>query len=81
VVTARYPEVLEALSWLGRSGAARLTGTGSCVFTAFGTEQEATAALAGLPERWQGFVARGLSVSPLLARLEAEQAARRADLG
>jgi 4-diphosphocytidyl-2-C-methyl-D-erythritol kinase len=58
-----------------------MTGTGSCVFAAFATESEATRALAGLPGRWQGFVTRGLAVSPLVHRLEAEQAARRADLG
>lgn len=81
VVVARRPEVREALSWLGRSGDARMTGTGSCVFAAFLTEEEATRALAGLPGQWQGFVARGLDESPLVHRLEGERAARRADLG
>jgi 4-diphosphocytidyl-2-C-methyl-D-erythritol kinase len=81
VVVARCPEVGEAIDWLGRSGQAHMTGTGSCVFAAFATEAEATRALAGLPGRWQGFVTRGLAVSPLVHRLEAEQAARRADLG
>jgi 4-diphosphocytidyl-2-C-methyl-D-erythritol kinase len=81
VVVARCPEVGEAIDWLGRSGQAHMTGTGSCVFAAFVTEAEATRALAGLPGRWQGFVTRGLAVSPLVHRLEAEQAARRADLG
>jgi len=33
VVRARSPEVAEALDWLAREGSARLTGTGSCVFT------------------------------------------------
>jgi len=81
VVVAHRPEVREAIEWLGRSGDARMTGTGSCVFAAFLTQEEATRALAGLPERWQGFVARGLGVSPLVHRLEAERTARRADLG
>ncbi|HEX7012845.1 MAG TPA: 4-(cytidine 5'-diphospho)-2-C-methyl-D-erythritol kinase, partial [Steroidobacteraceae bacterium] len=31
-VRRRYPEVAEALDWLGRFGEARLTGTGACVF-------------------------------------------------
>ena len=81
VVAARSPEVRDALEWLGRSGEARMTGTGSCVFAAFTTQQEAIGALEGLPGRWQGFVARGLDRSPLVHRLEAERVARRADLG
>ena len=81
VVTARYPEVRQALDWLGQFGEARMTGTGSCVFVSFARRDEAAGALAGLPEGWQGSVARGLAASPLLARLEAEQAARRVDLG
>jgi len=81
VVAARHPEVRRAIEWLGRSGAARMTGTGSCVFAAFPTRDEAAAALAGLPEGWQGFVARGLATSPLLERLEAERATGRTDLG
>jgi 4-diphosphocytidyl-2-C-methyl-D-erythritol kinase len=71
VVRRRYPAVAAALDWVSaRSGdyPAKLTGTGGCVFAAFGTEGEARAALAGLPPRWTGFAARGLAVSPLLAR-------------
>jgi len=81
VVVARRPEVREAIEWLGRSGPARMTGTGSCVFAAFATREEATRALAGLPAKWQGFVAAGLGESPLLQRLEAERSARQAGLG
>jgi 4-diphosphocytidyl-2-C-methyl-D-erythritol kinase len=81
VVVARCPAVREAIDWLGRSGEARMTGTGSCVFAAFETQAQATRALAGMPGRWQGFVARGLRVSPLVQRLEAERMARRTDLG
>jgi 4-diphosphocytidyl-2-C-methyl-D-erythritol kinase len=71
VVRRRYPAVAAALDWVSaRSGdyPAKLTGTGGCAFAAFGTEGEARAALAGLPPRWTGFAARGLAVSPLLAR-------------
>src|SRR5262249_19201254 len=32
VVRARFPEVAEALDWLGQYAPARLTGTGSCIF-------------------------------------------------
>jgi 4-diphosphocytidyl-2-C-methyl-D-erythritol kinase len=71
VVRGRYPDVAAALDWVAaRAGGhpARLTGTGGCVFAAFDSAVEAQAALAGLPSRWMGFVARGLAESPLLAR-------------
>lgn len=78
VVVSRHPEVRRALEWLGHRGAARLTGTGSCVFAAFDGRDEAVAALAGLPAPWLGFTARGLDVSPLAAR---RSAGRGTDLG
>jgi 4-diphosphocytidyl-2-C-methyl-D-erythritol kinase len=68
VVRRRYPEVGAALDWLGDRGEARLTGTGSCVFAPAADEAAARRMLDGLPERWQGFVARGLNESPLLER-------------
>ena len=81
VVTARYPRVRQALDWLGQFGEARMTGTGSCVFASFVAQDEAARALRGMAGDWQGFVARGLAVSPLPGRLEAERTARQADLG
>jgi 4-diphosphocytidyl-2-C-methyl-D-erythritol kinase len=67
-VTARYPEVGEALEWLRKRGNGRLSGTGSCVFSRYETESQARKALASLPEGWKGFVAKGLNRSPLLER-------------
>jgi 4-diphosphocytidyl-2-C-methyl-D-erythritol kinase len=46
-----------------------LTGTGACVFAAFGSRAKAEAVLAELPADLSGFVARGLNRSPLLDRL------------
>jgi len=81
VVARRYPEVRRALDWLSaRADGARLTGTGSCVFAAFGARAEAEASLAGLPDGWLGLVAEGVGRSPLLDRVEEERAGRR-DLG
>jgi 4-diphosphocytidyl-2-C-methyl-D-erythritol kinase len=72
VVRVRYPEVAAALEWLGSqraaSGAplqARLTGTGACVFAAFEHGEDAQRVATLVPERWSGFVARGLQHSPL----------------
>lgn len=75
VVRARYPQVREALDWLGQSGDARLTGTGSCVFAAFDHEGTAREVAARTPAKWRSYVARGLDRSPLhaqLARLRGE---------
>jgi 4-diphosphocytidyl-2-C-methyl-D-erythritol kinase len=66
VVRARYPEVRKALEWLAQWGNARMSGTGSCVFARYETEAEASKSLVSLPQRWKGFVARGLNRSPLL---------------
>lgn len=72
VVRSRYPEVSEALDWLGQHAPSRLTGSGACVFAAFAEETQARRVYAALPQGWRGFVARGRNRSPLLARLEAE---------
>lgn len=71
-VRRRYPEVAEALDWLGNFGSARLTGTGACVFASMPDEPTAHAVRAQLPARWTGFVVRGLNRSPLLDRLDEE---------
>ncbi|HWW78649.1 MAG TPA: 4-(cytidine 5'-diphospho)-2-C-methyl-D-erythritol kinase [Steroidobacteraceae bacterium] len=71
VVRARYPEVADALSWLGHFAPARLTGTGSCIFAAFGSAIEAERVAARAPDRWRAFVARGLNVSPVHGLLRA----------
>jgi 4-diphosphocytidyl-2-C-methyl-D-erythritol kinase len=69
VVRTRYPEVADALSWLGNFASARLTGTGSCIFASFATAIEAERVAARVPDCWRAFVARGLNVSPVHARL------------
>lgn len=69
VVRARVPEVADALDWLATLAPARLTGTGSCVFAAFEREIDAERIAARVPDRWRGYVARGLAESPVHARL------------
>jgi 4-diphosphocytidyl-2-C-methyl-D-erythritol kinase len=67
VVRAQWPEVAEALDWLGRYAPARLTGTGSCIFASVASPSEAERIAARVPDTWRSFVARGLNVSPLHA--------------
>ncbi len=69
VVRARWPEVAEALDWLGQYAPARLTGTGSCIFAPVASYGEAQRIAARVPDKWRSFVARGLNVSPLHALL------------
>ncbi len=65
VVCRHYPGVARHLAWLKQFGAARMTGSGACVFAEFGTEAEARAVLRRLPATMQGVVARGLDRHPL----------------
>jgi 4-diphosphocytidyl-2-C-methyl-D-erythritol kinase len=65
VVVSRYPEVARHLEWLAQFGEARMTGSGACVFAAFGTEEAAREVLRQMPGTMQGFVAQGLDKHPL----------------
>ncbi|MEJ1966041.1 MAG: 4-(cytidine 5'-diphospho)-2-C-methyl-D-erythritol kinase [Gammaproteobacteria bacterium] len=68
VVRRQFPEVAEALDWLGQHGRARLTGTGACVFADFERAADAERVAARVPDRWTSFVARGLNTSPAMKR-------------
>jgi len=61
----RYPQVAQALEWLKAFGDARMSGSGSSVFAAFGSEREARAVAARIPGAWRGVAVRGLDRHPL----------------
>jgi 4-diphosphocytidyl-2-C-methyl-D-erythritol kinase len=61
----RYPQVAQALRWLKAFGDARMSGSGSSVFAAFGSESEARAVAARIPGAWRGVAVRGLDRHPL----------------
>lgn len=67
VVCRHYPEVARHVAWLKQFGAARMTGSGACVFAEFGAASEALAVLRQMPATMQGVVARGLDRHPLWA--------------
>ena len=70
-VAARlFPPVAEAIEWLGSHGAARMTGSGSCVFCAFSTEQEAERVLKQVPGRWRAWKAQALQSHPMKSLLQ-----------
>jgi 4-diphosphocytidyl-2-C-methyl-D-erythritol kinase len=66
VVAAKlFPAVADAIVWLGQFGEARMTGSGACVFCAFGQEQQADAVLKQVPAKWTAWKARALKHHPL----------------
>ncbi|WP_236206904.1 4-(cytidine 5'-diphospho)-2-C-methyl-D-erythritol kinase [Pseudomonas tohonis] len=69
VVEKRYPEVRNALILLNNFTAARLTGTGACVFGSFPNKDDADKVARQLPATLPNFVARGSNVSMLHRKL------------
>ncbi|CCG87107.1 4-(cytidine 5'-diphospho)-2-C-methyl-D-erythritol kinase [Erwinia piriflorinigrans] len=65
VVRNRFCEVEQLVSWLLEYAPSRLTGTGACVFAEFDTESAARQVFELAPAGLQGFVARGVNISPL----------------
>lgn len=70
VVRGRFPAVAMALDWLGAYGAARLSGSGGCLFVAVDTRETAAGIVDNCPPGLRAHVARGVAESPLLARLD-----------
>lgn len=68
-VRSRYPDIAQALDWLGQYGEAKLTGTGACVFAGWQDRSAAESAFARMvrecPAQWRGYVVQGLNRSPL----------------
>lgn len=70
VVRRLYPEVDRALTWLGRFGEARMTGSGACVFLPVAGEVQGREILSGCPaEIATGFVTRSVNRHPVHQRL------------
>ena len=65
VVRQEYPAVNQALNWLNRHVAAKLTGTGSCIYGALNSREAAERILKLMPNTFTGFVAQGVNDSPL----------------
>ncbi len=69
LVETLFPQVRDAVEWLGQHGPTQLTGTGACVFASFPSKDAADAVFASKPEHFDGFVAKGVNLSPLHQRL------------
>ncbi len=67
VATRLYPKVAEALAYLKQFGAAKLTGTGACVFVAIQHAEGKAQILDNAP--CKGFFCHGLQTSPVHEQL------------
>ncbi|WP_299977831.1 4-(cytidine 5'-diphospho)-2-C-methyl-D-erythritol kinase [uncultured Pseudoteredinibacter sp.] len=67
LVSSLYPEVAEALNWLSQFAPAKMTGTGACVFASFDDQSSAEIVFKQRPEHLNGFIAKGIQESPILA--------------
>ena len=65
VVCKEYPPVAQALEWLSKFAAARMSGTGASIFAPFNERDHADHVLDELPAGWVGFIAKGMNRSPL----------------
>lgn len=65
VVCSHYPAVSKLIDTLEKYGYPLMTGSGSCVFLEYETEQKAKSVFSQLSNQYQGFVCRGLSTHPM----------------
>jgi len=69
VAIAVEPVIGEALQHLERFAPARMTGSGSAVFAAFGDPAKARQAIQALPPEWSGWVVQAVTRSPRVSGL------------
>lgn len=70
IVRQTYPKVAVAMDFLNHYGVARLSGTGSCVFTELETQAQARALYEQVRFHYPSFCCQGLSASPLQKELQ-----------
>ncbi|WP_339936187.1 4-(cytidine 5'-diphospho)-2-C-methyl-D-erythritol kinase [Undibacterium luofuense] len=65
-----YPEVDKAVKWLNQFGAAKMTGSGACVFCAVSDESEADKIIMQHEGSWKLWKAKSLSIHPMMKKLQ-----------
>ena len=70
VASRLFPPVGQAVEWLGQFGAARMTGSGACVFCAVTDEAQADRVLGQVPGSWKAWKARSLARHPMKSLLQ-----------
>lgn len=76
IVELLYPEVAQALKSLGTHTAAKLTGTGSCIFGVFPSKEKAGRVATQLSGSLECFTAKGSNLSSLHQALEKQKRER-----
>ncbi len=69
VVRKLYPQVGEAIDWLNQYAAARMSGTGACVFAVFDSLEQAEDVKSRVPKQWAAHVARAMNRNPVHQQL------------
>ena len=69
VVRKLYPRVDEAIDWLNQFGAARMSGTGACVFAEVDSLAQAETVKSQVPAPWVGYVAKAMNSNPVHQQL------------
>jgi len=69
VVRKLHPQVGAAIDWLGQFGAARMSGSGACVFVPMDSLGQAEIVKSQIPEVWAGYVVVATNRSPLHQQL------------
>ena len=64
-----YPEIQQAIDWLGDYSHARMTGTGSCVFAPFDSLEQAESVKSRVPKSWGCFVVKAININPVHQQL------------
>lgn len=73
IARRQQPEVERAFQWLDQYFPARLTGSGSALFTACASQQQAEEIAASCPQEWIAYAAKGLNRSPVYSLCEYNQ--------
>nr|WP_308419165.1 4-(cytidine 5'-diphospho)-2-C-methyl-D-erythritol kinase [Silvimonas terrae] len=61
VAMSQQPRIAECLKWLSQFGPARMTGSGSCVFTICASQSDADNVISSTPEEMTGFAIRSIA--------------------
>jgi len=69
VVRNLYPQVAEAIDWLSQYAAARMSGTGACVFAAIDSLEQAEVVKSRVPRQWNAYVTRAMNHNPVHQQL------------
>ena len=65
VAAAKFVQVAEALRWLEQFGAARMTGSGACVFATFAEKEQADKVVEAAAAKWKAWTAKSMHQHPL----------------